>query len=64
VCDGGEVCNCDGGKGAGVGIGGVVVSVRPAYMLTWHGMQLTRTWARMSLRHAQVTVYRAQVEVT
>jgi len=58
VCDGGEVCDCDGGKGVGVGIGGVVVSVRPAYMLTWHEMQLTR----MSLRRVQVTVCRVQVK--
>jgi len=35
----------------------VVVSIRPAYMLTWKLMQ-------MLLRHTQVTMYQAQVEVT
>jgi len=39
VCNGSKACN--GGNG-------IVLSIRPAYMLTWHGMKLTR----MSLRHA------------
>ena len=43
MCDGGKAC--DGGKG-------VVLSIRLAYMPTWHGIKLTR----MSLRHTSHSV--------